>query len=87
MTSGLRATLILSAASVIATTSLSQAQVVTAEQISVCYPEAVRLCAAPKNGEMSEWRKARVIACMLHRLGQISDACKNAFGATSDARH
>lgn len=57
------------------------ARAYTVKQAAACYPDAVRLCGAPR-----DWRKTtlgqriEIIGCMIAHQGELSPRCKKAFG-------
>jgi hypothetical protein len=55
---------------------------VTKTQVSACYPDAIRLCGAPRDPKISIGigERLRIIACMFAHVGEVSQRCKQSFG-------
>ena len=53
----------------------------TPAQAAACYPDAVRLCGAPRDWrKLGSLQKAEVIACMIIKQSELSQRCLAAFG-------
>ena len=54
------------------------------QQATACYPDAVRLCGAPKNYRrwygLSKDRKAAIVTCMVAHAFSLSHECLSGFG-------
>ena len=45
----------------------------------ICYPEAIRLCGAPRSEKLSPETRAALVVCMTNHASEISERCKRAF--------
>jgi hypothetical protein len=54
---------------------------VSQSQADACYPDAMRLCGAPKVWDSVGFAEhTRIIGCMMGKSNDVSDKCKKAFG-------
>lgn len=61
--------------------SATSAHAYTAKQAAACYPDARRLCGAPKDWRsVSLGTRIEIIGCMIAHQGELSPRCKKAFG-------
>jgi hypothetical protein len=61
--------------------SASVAAAQTSAEIHACHGDAVRLCGAPRSGDVGFFEALRIKVCMLARRNEVSSPCRAVFKA------